>query len=563
VALALNQVYRNDCVKGLAQIEPGAIDLAFADPPFNIGYEYDEYDDNRHEDEYVDWCTQWMQGVYDALKPNGAFWLAIGDEFAAELKVAAQREVGFHCRSWVIWYYTFGVNSQYGFSRSHTHLIYLVKDKTDFTFNANNPAIRIPSARQLVYGDSRANPKGRLPDNTWILRPQDAPGGFAANHATWYFARVAGTFKEREGFHGCQMPEQLLGRIIRSCSNPNETILDPFGGSGTTFAVAKKLGRRWIGFEMSKEYTQRIKERLDKANVGDELDGPEDPVSSAPATKSRKARKLRNSHGDAVFQEAVVEAYKKSADGRSVDQLLADPEANKAFIKTCKKQKIKGSAAVWNRTLVSVRKSGKLPKKASKKSKPVTMKQIDAFAAAAEIAMQQLRVEFDQTIDDIFCSPELAEVFDEVAAGYAPGFSPREYRWAALAVRKKAKTWKRLAMEQFEDWLVEPLPEAIPLSTAVEQECDTPGTYIVVGKHDRPLYIGQAYNLGGRITQVANAPSWRELEPVAIQLIPSDEPQFGLQSTLIQRLKPALNSQLLIPPKAASAEAEDAVLAGA
>ena len=60
---------------------------------------------------------------------------------------------------------------------------------------------------------------------------------------------MAGTFKEREGFHGCQMPEQLLGRIIRCSSNPSDVVLDPFGGSGTTFSVAKKLGRQWLGFE--------------------------------------------------------------------------------------------------------------------------------------------------------------------------------------------------------------------------------------------------------------------------------------------------------------------------
>ena len=66
-------------------------------------------------------------------------------------------------------------------------------------------------------------PKGRLPDDTWILRPQDVPDGFAPESDTWYFPRVCGTFKERAGWHGCQMPEQLFGRIIRSCSNPGVT----------------------------------------------------------------------------------------------------------------------------------------------------------------------------------------------------------------------------------------------------------------------------------------------------------------------------------------------------
>ena len=93
----------------------------------------------------------------------------------------------------------------------------MVKDPKHFTFNVE--AIRVPSARQLVYGDGRANPAGRLPDDTWILRPQDLPDGFQPDEDTWYFPRVCGTFKERAGWHGCQMPEQLLGRIIRACSH--------------------------------------------------------------------------------------------------------------------------------------------------------------------------------------------------------------------------------------------------------------------------------------------------------------------------------------------------------
>ena len=97
MGLAPNRVYRMDCVEGLGQVGPGSVDLAFADPPFNIGYEYDEYDDNRHADDYVQWCRDWLTGTFTALKDDGTFWLAIGDEFAAELKVAAQH-IGFHCR---------------------------------------------------------------------------------------------------------------------------------------------------------------------------------------------------------------------------------------------------------------------------------------------------------------------------------------------------------------------------------------------------------------------------------------------------------------------------------
>lgn len=104
-----NQIRQMDCIAGMQQMPEGCVDLAFADPPFNIGYEYDVYDDRLKADEYLAWSEAWMREVIRVLKPSGTFWLAIGDEFAAELKVLMQRELRLVCRSWVVWYYTFGV----------------------------------------------------------------------------------------------------------------------------------------------------------------------------------------------------------------------------------------------------------------------------------------------------------------------------------------------------------------------------------------------------------------------------------------------------------------------
>src|ERR1700726_774899 len=152
-----NTIRRRDCVEGMSSLPEGCVDLAFADPPFNIGYEYDVYNDKQDRSAYLEWSRRWIAGVYRALKSSGTFWLAIGDEYAAELKLASQ-EIGFHCRSWVIWYYTFGVNCKQKFSRSHAHLFYFVKDPKSFTFRCDELENRIPSARQLVYADNRANP---------------------------------------------------------------------------------------------------------------------------------------------------------------------------------------------------------------------------------------------------------------------------------------------------------------------------------------------------------------------------------------------------------------------
>jgi len=289
-------IHVGDCIAGMNQLEDKSVDLIFADPPFNIGYTYDVYNDRCDDQEYLAWSRRWIEAAVRVLSPTGTFWLAIGDDFAAELKVLMHRELGLTFRGWIIWYYTFGVHCKRKFTRSHTHLLYFTRNSRDFTFNAD--AIRVPSARQRVYNDKRAHPLGRVPDDTWILRPQDLPGGFDPDHSVWHVPRVCGTFRERQGWHGCQMPERILGRIVSACSNPGDLVLDPFVGSGTTLAVARKLHRRGVGFELSADYAMNACQRLESVRPGDPLDGgdgletlarPRQPRGSTTSPRRRRA----------------------------------------------------------------------------------------------------------------------------------------------------------------------------------------------------------------------------------------------------------------------------------
>ncbi len=540
----LNKVHQGDCVELFKQVKPNSIDLVFADPPFNIGYQYDVYDDAKQADEYLGWCREWMSGIKKCLKSNGTFWLAIGDEFAAELKITAQK-FGFKCRSWVIWYYTFGVNCARGFSRSHTHLFHFVCDPKNFVFNASNPQVRVPSARQLVYGDARANPKGRLPDNTWVIRPQDAPDSFRDEHDTWYMPRVAGTFKEREGFHGCQMPEQLLGRIIRTSSHPGAIVLDPFSGSGTTLRVAKKLGRQWVGFELSKEYVSHIKKKMKEVAVNDPLTGPEDPLKSAPATTRGKRRKSRST--DSEVNNAVIEAFKQVADRHSVDYLLCEPELGKAFLTAVRKTGVDGNEVLWNKTLLKLRKSKKLPAGTQHKSR-LTFKDMDGYRFASEIAMRLLSIDFGLTIENVLCCRDYAKEFDRIAGEFAPGYNAFQYRWAALAIRKRAGNARRLGATKFSNWLRERLPKKIGLEKATAQKYEVPGVYLLAANGDQKLYVGESENLAERIRLMVDNENWRELDPSGVVVVPLKTSQkSAIQSVLIGRCNPLLNSQLLHP----------------
>lgn len=263
-----DQVLHGDCLERLADLPKASIALAFADPPFNIGYEYDLYNDKRDRNDYLRWTERWLRLVKRVLQPTGSLYVAIGDEYAAEMKIRLD-QLGLTLRNWIVWHYTFGVHCTKKFNRSHAHIFYYVVDPKRYTFNAD--AIRVPSARQTTYADRRANPAGKLPDDTWVLRPQEDQRFFRADDDTWYFSRVCGSFKERvkakhsaQTAHPCQMPEALLERIIRVSSNVGDCVLDPFAGSGTTLAAAKKLGRHFVGIELSEHYVEHIRHRLEQ-----------------------------------------------------------------------------------------------------------------------------------------------------------------------------------------------------------------------------------------------------------------------------------------------------------
>ncbi len=573
-AVKLNKVHHADCLAGMKALPGGCVDLAFADPPFNIGYDYDVYDDRQGRDDYLKWSKNWIAAVHRVLKPDGTFWLAIGDDYAAELKLASQ-DAGFHCRSWVIWYYTFGVNCKQKFSRSHTHLFHFVKDPQKFTFRADDLDNRVYSARQLVYADNRGNPNGRLPDDTWILRPQDLQDCFTAEEDTWYFPRVAGTFKERAGFHGCQMPEQLLGRIIRVCSEEREVVLDPFSGSATTLVVSKKLGRNFVGFELSEDYVSRSSARLAGVAVGDRLEGAPEPLVSAPLTRNGKSLadapgKRRRPKAETsnplqvptdhefarsrmLFDKGLTAAFQKVSGGYSVDRVVADPELNGFFADECRLLGLPGELRTWNHALFNLRKQGRLAELPAQRRTNIDWNDCDKFLFASEIAWQKLVAGGAASLDDILCDPLLAAKFDTVAENLAPGFTSLEYRWAALKLRKTAQQARTRAKLLVPSRFQKPLRA---FEDAWQEAPQSAGVYLVTSRDSKhKLYAGEALDLRSRFAIQFGTPraksAWEShcsAKDITVRLFTTDANSTDLiayQSIFVGRYKPLLNSENL------------------
>ena len=597
-----NYIVAGDCIEGLQALETGSVDLVFADPPFNTGYHYDVYDDRLAAEAYKDWSRDWIGAVHRALNSTGTFWLAIGDEYAADLKLLCH-EVGFHFRSWVIWYYTFGVNCSRKFTRSHTHLLHMVKDPESFTFREDAPENRIPSARQLVYNDKRANPRGRLPDDTWIippaelsgqlmeglldspptpldapkdiqqtwtLRPQDLNARFQSQEDTWYFPRVAGTFKERTGFHGCQMPEQLLGRIIRCCSEEDQFVVDPFSGSATTLAVAKKLGRRYLGFEISEDYVRFGRGRLETIRVGDALDGSPEPLLSAPQTTRSQVKKTKrtsttpvaeSSSTDTVLYDrqtaqrqreltcrGVRDAFRQTHRGYSADRVVIDPELNQQFQQYCEELGLAGDLRTWNILLFRLRKRGELAAFPTTARTNLSWNDCDPFLFASEIALQRLLDDSAESLDEVLCDPTCTATFDEIATSLAPGYTPLQYRWAALKLRKQAAVARTRGSV-----LAAPkrLGKANPIDEVNWKRIPAkPGMYRLSDAQARTYYIGETLNLQNRLKrQFANGKArrhWRKLTDDGLRLqtrvtetSPGD--MLAWQSCLMRRYDSVLN----------------------
>jgi len=309
-----NQIVVGDCIEIMNGWPAESVDLIFADPPYNIGFKYDQYEDRRDDADYIAWTERWISACARLLKPTGSLFILIGDEYAAEARLhlkQLERDRQLVFRNWIIWHYTFGQNCKAKLNRSHAHLLYAVGKgcfdwkkagakksgkvasgmggAMELPFTFNREEVAVASARQTTYGDARANPKGKLPDDTWYLRPQEAiddrPGAgspdlfsgngagdpgdaqdnwlFDADGDTWYLSRLCGTFKERLGWHPCQLPEALLERVIKLASHEGDVVFDPFVGSGTTLAVAARLGRDYLGCELSQDYGDKATQRIE------------------------------------------------------------------------------------------------------------------------------------------------------------------------------------------------------------------------------------------------------------------------------------------------------------
>lgn len=240
------------------EIKDNSIDLIFADPPYNIGKNFAGCLDKwKSDEEYLNWCYQWLELCVNKLKPNGSFYVMTSTQFMPYFDIFLRRRINIMSR--IAWYYdSSGVQAKNYYGSMYEPILYCVKDKSNYTFNSEDILIEAKTGAKRKLIDYRKNPP--QPYNT-----KKVPGN------VWEFARVRYRMQEYEN-HPTQKPVALLDRIIKASSNEGDIVLDPFSGSFTTGFVAKQLNRNFIGIELQDEY---IKIGLRRLGLATEYKGEE------------------------------------------------------------------------------------------------------------------------------------------------------------------------------------------------------------------------------------------------------------------------------------------------
>lgn len=272
----IDTIISGDCIQILKTLPEKSVDLIFADPPYNlqlekelwrpnatrvngVGESWDQFANFKSYDQFT---QQWLVGCQRVLKDSGTIWV-IGSYHNIFRVGRIMQDLGFWILNDVIWIKNNPMPNFHGvrFTNAHETLIWAQKTKGNkYTFNY---------------------------DTMKMINPRSNSSTSLQMRSDWHLPLCTG--KERlkidgEKAHPTQKPEALLERVILSSSVPGDIVLDPFFGSGTTGAVAKKLGRHWIGIEAEASYVTIAKQRIDAIVFSSEL-------NKYPIRKVKKRRK--------------------------------------------------------------------------------------------------------------------------------------------------------------------------------------------------------------------------------------------------------------------------------
>jgi len=301
--LPLDRIIEGECVAEMARLPAGSVDLVFADPPYNLQLKGDLHRPNNSRVDGVeeDWdrfesfaaydafTRSWLAAARRLLKPDGAIWV-IGSYHNIFRLGAALQDLGFWILNDIVWVKTNPMPNFRGkrFCNAHETLIWAARSE------ASRPIFN--------YDAMKALNDGLQMRSDWVMPVCGGP------------ERLRG--EDGQKAHPTQKPEALLHRVLLATTRPGDVVLDPFAGTGTTNAVARRLGRQGIGIERVGDYARRARRRLAEAV-------PHGPAELAVTGTKRHQRRIPFGH---VVERGLVPpgVVLESPTGRHQAKVRAD-----------------------------------------------------------------------------------------------------------------------------------------------------------------------------------------------------------------------------------------------
>ena len=251
-----HKIFYADALEALKTLPDNSVDLIFADPPYNIGKNFNgKIEKWDTEENYLEWCYEWLDLCIQKLKPNGSFYVMTATQFMPYFDIHLRKKLTILSR--LVWSYdSSGVQAKKYYGSMYEPILFCVKDKNNYTFNTNDILVEAKTgAKRKLIDYRKAVPT--------VYNSEKVPGN------VWEFSRVRYRMDEYEN-HPTQKPISLLERIIKASSNEGDLVLDPFSGTFTTCYVAKELNRNSIGIELQDEY---VKIGLRRLQLAEEFKG--------------------------------------------------------------------------------------------------------------------------------------------------------------------------------------------------------------------------------------------------------------------------------------------------
>ena len=287
----INRIITGDCLELLKEIPDESVDMTFADPPFNLKKKYTNYNDSLEFKEYLDWCDEWISEMVRVTKPTGSIfvhnipkWLSYYGKFLNEYA---------NFKHWIAWNAPTAPMGK-SLQPAHYGILFYVKDIKQ----AKIYELRMPHERERKssylrkdYGGKKAgiHPYGPLVPDVWTD-----------------IHRIKHNKYRDE--HPCQLPIHLLERLILMVTDEGDIVLDPFMGTGTTAIAAKKLGRKYIGFDLNEEYKIICENKLKK------VDSDSRVGESWVSFYLKEVRTIRNKDWDDLSDYFEIPENKKDLD---------------------------------------------------------------------------------------------------------------------------------------------------------------------------------------------------------------------------------------------------------